>query len=138
MNNIKFKAVVVLVVLLVPLPLTFCSDSEKKFLSEIGVCTSLTNSGIVSKYGYAYIEESVQSFLIPDKSEEEFNVLLAEAKESPLPIKACNLFLPGRLKSVGEEAVHDKILDYAETAFRRAQIVGVKTLIHSYLLLLKH
>ncbi len=80
-------------------------------------------------YGYTYVEEGVSGFLMPTKSEEVFNELLEKAANSPLPVKACNSFIPGNLKSVGPDAVHEEILKFAETAFRRAQRAGVEIIV---------
>lgn len=96
---------------------------------QIGICTSYANGENMNKYGYSYIEEEVGKLLIPTKTEEEFNVLLEDALKSPIPIKACNVFIPGSLKSVGPNAVHSKILEFAETAFRRAQKAGVEIIV---------
>jgi sugar phosphate isomerase/epimerase len=46
-----------------------------------------------------------------------------------LPIKAFIIFLPGNLKSVGPDAVHEEILEYAEVVFRRAQKTGGKLVV---------
>lgn len=62
-----------------------CYPSKSvKFLEEIGVCTSISNAEILAQHGYTYIEESVGSFLMPTKSEEEFNLILQELKEVKL------------------------------------------------------
>jgi sugar phosphate isomerase/epimerase len=112
---------------------TFASGCQPKqevpLLTEIGVCTGYTNGAILVQHGYSYIEESVGRFLMPDKSDEEFNAVLEQAKNSVPPVKACNGFIPGSLKSVGPEAVHPQILEYMETAFRRAQKAGVEHIV---------
>ena len=99
------------------------------FLSEIGVCTQVSNANMLAKNGYDFIEESVRNFLMPTKSEEEFNEVLRKAKNAPIPVKACNNFIPGSLKSVGPDAVHPEILEFVETTFRRAQIAGVEFIV---------
>lgn len=91
---------------------------------EIGVCTSYANADVLATAGYSFIEENVQSFLVPTKSEEEFERILEESKKAALPIKSFIIFLPGNLKSVGPDAVHSEILDYAEIVFRRARKAG--------------
>ncbi len=126
---VNIKRIVALTGLVLLSGLAIGQNTKKGFLSDIGVCTRFSNAGILSDNGYTYVEEGVRIFLIPDKSEEEFNKILAQAKKSPLPIRACNSFLPGSLKSVGAEAAHFKILKFAETAFRRAQIAGVKVIV---------
>ena len=107
----------------------FKGDDPGSFLSQIGVCASLTDSKLLKDSGCAYIEEGVRRFLIPEEPEEKFGAKLAELKEAALPVLACNGFLPGQLKAVGAEAKHDKILAFAETAFRRAARAGVGTIV---------
>ncbi|NCA80653.1 MAG: sugar phosphate isomerase/epimerase [Sphingobacteriia bacterium] len=110
--------------------LTNCiTKKEDVFLTEIGVCTSVSNADTLAAHGYTYIEESVGGFLMPDKSEEEFNQKLQQARDAAIPVKTCNSFIPGRLKCVGPEAVHPEILKYMETAFRRAQKAGVEYIV---------
>lgn len=105
------------------------SVTKQEFAPVIGICTGVNNAELLASHGYGFIEAGVQWFLIPLASDEEFAVKLAEAEDSPIPILACNGFLPGRLKSVGPDAAHDKILEYAETAFKRAQMVGVEVIV---------
>ncbi|WP_423126796.1 sugar phosphate isomerase/epimerase family protein [Gaoshiqia sp. Z1-71] len=99
------------------------------FFQGIGVCTKFSQAAILEISGYDYIEESVGSFLMPLKTEEDFNTVLEQAKQAPLPVLVCNGFIPGSLKSVGPEAAHPEILDYMETAFRRAQKAGVEYIV---------
>lgn len=118
------------VVVLITLSFFSCNSSKHDmFLPEIGVCTSLSNADTLAAHGYTYIEESVGRFLMPDKSEVEFNKTLQQARNAVIPVKACNSFIPGRLKCVGPEAVHSEILKYMETAFRRAQKAGVEYIV---------
>ena len=97
--------------------------------TQIGICTNVSNAEKMQQYGYTYVEEGVSRFLAPTKPEEEFEIILNELANSPLPVKACNSFIPGNLKSVGNEAAHHDILTFAETAFRRAQRAGVEIIV---------
>lgn len=106
------------------------SAKEDLFLTDIGVCTSLSNAEMLSQHGYTFIEESVGNFLVPSESEEEFDRILEQVQESALPVPVCNSFIPGSLKSVGPEAVHHEILEYMETAFRRAKKAGVEYIVY--------
>jgi sugar phosphate isomerase/epimerase len=63
------------------------------------------------------------------ESEEVFQERLNASKTAGLEITACNSFLPGDLKCVGPGANHGEILQYAETAFRRAKSAGVKIIV---------
>ncbi len=107
-----------------------CTPPEQKILlADIGVCTRFDNAEMLAALGYTFIEESVGNLLVPAKTEEEFNEILSRAKQSPLPIRACNSFIPGSMKSVGPDAVHPGILEYMETALRRAQMIGVEYIV---------
>ena len=99
------------------------------FLQNIGVCTNFNNAGKLSPHGYTFVEETVGGYLVPSKSEEDFNEILKQSEKSTLPVKACNNFIPGSMKSVGSDAVHQQILEYVETAFRRAQKAGVEYIV---------
>jgi sugar phosphate isomerase/epimerase len=103
--------------------------AKSKIYNKIGVCTSFKNAEILSKIGYSSIEEGVGGFLVPLKTEEEFNELLTQAQKIGFPILSCNSFIPANLKSVGSESVPNEILKFAETAFRRAQIAGVEIIV---------
>jgi sugar phosphate isomerase/epimerase len=106
------------------------TTSEKgKFLSRIGVCTGIANHKILFTAGYSYIESDVRGFLAPAEDEKVFQANLALLNDSKLPVEACNSFLPGNLKCVGPVPLHDEILKYSETAFKRARTAGVKTIV---------
>jgi sugar phosphate isomerase/epimerase len=104
-------------------------DAARPFSPRLGVCTSITNATAVKNAGGDYVEESVQGFLVPDKPEGEFRPKAEAAAASPLPVRACNSFLPGSLKSVGPDARPDEIVAYARTAFRRAREIGITTIV---------
>jgi sugar phosphate isomerase/epimerase len=93
------------------------------------VCTSIGNAAAVKSAGGDYVEETVQVFLVPDRPDSEFRDKARAAAGSPLPVLACNSFLPAALKSVGPDARHDEIAAYAGTAFRRAREIGITTVV---------
>lgn len=95
----------------------------------VGVCTGIENSSYLSSAGYSYIEEGVRRFLVPEESESVFITKLEKAKRCGLPVVACNFFLPGELKCVGPNTVHEKIIKYAKTCFRRAKQAGVRIIV---------
>jgi sugar phosphate isomerase/epimerase len=99
------------------------------FLENIGVSTGISDNGILAAAGYSYIEESVRGFLVPAEDESQFEQKLLLLKDSKLPVEACNSFLPGNLKCVGPTLFHEEILKFSETAFKRARIAGVKTIV---------
>jgi sugar phosphate isomerase/epimerase len=99
------------------------------FLEKIGISTGIANSAILASAGYSFVEENVRNFLVPTEPESVFEQKLALLKESKLPVEACNSFLPGNMKCVGPTPLHEEILRFSESAFRRAQMAGVKTIV---------
>lgn len=91
----------------------------------IGACNGLKDADLLMESGFSFAEEGVPSFLHMDLSEAQFDSLLAVAPKPAMPVQALIYFLPGKLKSVGPEADHKGILEYAETVFRRAKKRGV-------------
>jgi len=105
------------------------SVSGKKWSLSLGVCTSIDNNSYLKSLGYEYIEESVGRYLKPAEDDKFFQEQYIKYTGSQLPIKACNSFIPGKLKSVGEETHHEEILKYAETAFRRARMSNINYIV---------
>lgn len=128
-NFLKYSAMLGAGVLIRPFNSFEIAGEAAKFLERIGVSTGLTNNGILFTAGYSFVEENVKGFLAPLEDETVFQAKLALLKESKLPVEACNSFLPGNLKCVGPAPLHDDILKFADTAFRRAQMAGVKTIV---------
>ena len=131
-KSVKFKNKHIYVVAfsLIIIGLFSCfSIKAEVFSPEIGVCTNISNSELLATSGYDYIEESVGNFLMPFKSEAEFEAILKKIQNSTIPVKACNGFIPKNLKSIGPESVHSEILEYMETAFRRSEKTGVKYIV---------
>jgi sugar phosphate isomerase/epimerase len=144
MSMRRWRACLLLLAAVLASGLAFCSAAAGKrdtypgymspsgaagFAPKIGICTSVANAALAKGAGCDYIEEGVRSFLVPDKPEAEFLEKLKLLEGSPLPVLACNSFLPEALKSVGPEARPDEILAFAATAFRRAREAGVKTIV---------
>jgi len=79
--------------------------------------------------GYDFIEGTVADCFAPDKGAEEWKRLRDEIRALPIPLRACNNFIPGTFQIVGPKANVGPALDYAETALRRAEEVGVKYIV---------
>jgi len=96
---------------------------------KIGICTGIDNCAVAQNAGYSFLEEGVRGFLVPAEPESVFSPILEKAMKSPLPVTACNSFLPGNMKSVGPNPANEEILSFAETAFKRAKLAGVKIIV---------
>ena len=128
-NFLRFSSIAGTALFLRPYGTFGVASEAGKFLERIGISTSITNNGILASAGYSFVEENVRGFLVPSESDSIFEQKLALLKESKLPVEACNSFLPGNLKCVGPAPLHDDILKFGETAFRRARMAGVKTIV---------
>ena len=101
--------------------------NRKNLLSErIGVCTGVSNADAVKKAGGHHIELGLSSFANPDKDEAKFDEDLQEALSCGLPVCSTNGFFPGSIKVTGPKADHEKAVQYAETALRRAHEAGIQ------------
>jgi sugar phosphate isomerase/epimerase len=110
-------------------PLKWIGAMHNDFNLAIGVCTSVSNATLLREAGCAYLEAGVRRLLVPDRSEAEFEQLRGEALNCGLPVRACNSFLPGEMKSTGPEADHERVLAFAAVACERAARVGVETIV---------
>lgn len=107
-----------------------CAEApDPAFYTALGVCTSIDRAVTMERLGAEYVEESVRRFLVPDQPDSVFAKKMEQAGAAPLSIPSCNLFLPGSIKSVGPDADRQAVLEYAETAFRRARQAGVKIIV---------
>ena len=106
-----------------------CSPRYTFSLDEhLGICGSKWVDAAQTA-GLNYLEANVSSFLMPEKSDEEFAANKALALSSPLPFYSANGFFPREIKIVGPEADPDRAVRYAETACRRASEIGMKILV---------
>ncbi len=104
------------------------NESENEII-KIGLCGPWENSTMAKKAGCAYIEEGVAKILMPNKSDQEFNQHFEKLSSQPLPIESFNVFLPGEMHVVGENADHQTIINYAAVAFNRIEKIGAKILV---------
>ena len=94
-----------------------------------GACRPVKDAKLMASIGYDFFENGVASALAPDKDAEwwkrQRDMLLA----LPIPMRSCNGFIPGSFRLTGPKADPAPALDYAETALRRAEEVGVRTVV---------
>jgi sugar phosphate isomerase/epimerase len=100
-----------------------------KFLNDIGVCTSIDNHALMESVGCHYVEETVGRFLVPEKSDAEFNIQFAKLKESKIAVESVNSFIPAKLKTVGPDVNEEALFTFVETAFRRMKQSNIKLVV---------
>jgi len=96
---------------------------------EIGICCHPKDVPNLPGIAFDFIEENVQSFLVPEKGEAEFKPNLDAGRSASKPVKVANGFLPGDLKCVGPAIDEARLMRYAETAFSRAKRVGIEIVV---------
>ena len=104
-----------------------CSGDKGRML--FGACRGLDSVPLMKKVGYDFFESSVPAMLQPEKSDAEWAKQRDAILAAPLPLRSCYGFLPGKFRLTGPEAKFDDALAFAETACRRADILGVKTIV---------
>jgi sugar phosphate isomerase/epimerase len=103
---------------------TFTAFVAKINEPTFAVCGNVKDFPKISGVGYNYVESNV-GYLMPNKSDAEFQAHLDEIKRTKAKIISCTSFIPGALKIVGHETKHEEALVWAETVFRRAQMIKI-------------
>ena len=102
---------------------------DKKGRILFGACRPLKDVKLLASVGYDFFEYAVSPALGPDKDGEWWKRQKDMILSQPIPMRSCNGFIPGTFRLTGPKAEHGAALDYAETALRRADEVGVKTVV---------
>ena len=95
-----------------------------------GACrSSIEDVKIMRDLGYDFWEWGAGSAFNPDKDDAWWQTQKEEIAKRPLPLRSCNGFIPGKFRLTGPNADHAPALDYAEKVLRRADEIGVKTVV---------
>ena len=94
-----------------------------------GACRPLADTALMKSIGYDFVELSVAVAFCPAEGEEAWKRRKDDILSAALPVRSCNGFLPGTFRVTGKNADWEPILKYAETACRRADEVGLKTIV---------
>lgn len=91
---------------------------------RLGCCAGIEKAGIVHDAGFDFLECTIAS-LIPEESEVRFRQdVLKSFTNSPVPVEAFNVFLPGDIVIVGDAVDWDRIERYVGTALKRVKQAG--------------
>ena len=101
----------------------------KKARILFGACRQPADAKLLKAHGYDFFETSAASAFIPTKSDEEWKRRKEELLACGLPLRSCNGFIPGTFRITGPKADFEPALKYAETVLRRAEEIGVKTIV---------
>lgn len=99
---------------------------------KFGICAAFQQVATFKTIPFDYLEESVQRFLLPERPQADFDDLLQQARQLPVPITTANAFLPGDLFIV---ATPSRLVDtirlekYVRTALQRAEQAGIRVIV---------
>lgn len=95
-----------------------------------GACSGdIADARLFKDIGFDFIELGVGSAMQPDLSNSEWAPMRDRILAAPLPVRACNCFIPGKFRLTGPDADFAPALDYAETACRRADEIGCSRIV---------
>ena len=94
-----------------------------------GACRPPSDAKLMASIGYDFFENGVASALGPDKDAEWWKKQRDMILSLPIPMRSCNGFIPGTFRLTGPQADFEPALKYAETALRRAEEAGVRTIV---------
>lgn len=96
---------------------------------KFGICCNVSDAQEAAEAGFDYFESGVGSALVPEGGDEEWASAKAAILAAPIPMLACNNFLPWKFRLTGPAADHAPALAYAEKACRRADEVGCRIIV---------
>jgi len=95
-----------------------------------GACrSSVDDVTMMRDLGYDFWEWGASAAFDPSKDDAWWQTQKEAIAKRPLPLRSCNGFIPGNFRLTGPNADHAPALDYAETVLRRADDIGVKTVV---------
>ncbi len=96
---------------------------------KFGACISnnIERIAILKELGYDYCEGGCGA--ISSLNDDEFDSFLAHFKEIDLPMPVANGFIPGEIKLAGPESDKDRIRQYLDKLFKRADLLGIKSVV---------
>ena len=91
---------------------------------EIGCCGSLREAALFKECGFQYLEANITQIVLME--EDAFQQALAELRETGLPVRAANCFLPGDWPMAHGERDPEKDKAYAQKAAERLSALGCR------------
>lgn len=96
---------------------------------KLGVCASIQEAEVVRRSGFEYVECTV-SELRPEADDAAWRRdIWPQFRDSPMPVEAFNVLLPGELKVVGPDVDEDRVRRFLERAFGRVRETGADTVV---------
>ena len=94
---------------------------------RLGICTDITNIGIVESCGYDYMETGLSR--LAEMTEDEYQRAVKLVDAAHIRVEACNGMLPATVRVTGPDVSAQKIHEYLEHAFARARRLGCEVVV---------
>lgn len=95
----------------------------------LGLYVDIDRASALPTDQFDFVEENVQTLLVPEQDEEAFQQRLQIAGTLARPVLAANRLLPPDLKPVGPNVDEARLTRWCETTMRRAEQVGVRVIV---------
>ncbi|HEY3898809.1 MAG TPA: sugar phosphate isomerase/epimerase family protein [Chthoniobacter sp.] len=96
---------------------------------QLGLYIDIKNGPVLPNDQFDFIEENVQTLLVPEADESVFRERLAIVRALGRPVLVANRLLPADLRPVGPVIDEARLKRWGESVFRRAEEVGVKKIV---------
>lgn len=95
----------------------------------LGLYADIEQASVLPHDDFAFIEENIQTLLVPEADDEAFQRRLAIVKGLGKPVYAANRLLPADLRPVGPNVDEARLTRWLETVMARAEQAGVKIIV---------
>jgi sugar phosphate isomerase/epimerase len=96
---------------------------------QLGLYADIEQAGALPSDQFAYIEENIQTLLVPEADDAAFQRRLDIVKSLPVPVAAANRLLPPELPPIGPAVDEPRLHRWLETVMRRSEAAGVKIIV---------
>jgi sugar phosphate isomerase/epimerase len=96
---------------------------------KLGLYIDIKHGAVLPYDQFDFIEENVQTLLVPEADEAIFRERLAIVRSLGRPVLAANRLLPADLRPVGPVIDEARLQRWGKTVFRRAEEVGVQRVV---------
>jgi sugar phosphate isomerase/epimerase len=96
---------------------------------KFGLYIDIKHGAVLPQEEFDFIEENVQTLLVPEADEAAFRERLVIVRSLAKPVPAANRLLPADLKPVGPAVDEARLQRWGENVFRRSEEMGVKTIV---------
>jgi sugar phosphate isomerase/epimerase len=93
-------------------------------MNRFGWCRGIDDAELLQRHGFDYIECALAGLKLENK--DEHSKLLPQYINSPLPVKAFNVFFPGEIKVVGPAVDPDRVRRYVAGAAEALNKIGAE------------